>query len=270
MRGIKTSILALSLALSLLALAGNASAFDWSGICCDGGYEYRHPNAGEIELQRLKDDLASARRQLADRDREIASLMSGSGADKNKLAADLDASRQRGAELERQLADRDKELVALRGTLSAETEKLKAAQRRLVPALRPQIEKGDIVLDLNNERLLINLSSSYLFGTGEDVLKPAGADALKQVGAVLKDFPEYKVAVEGHTDNVPIQGALKERFPTNKELSESRAANAAKAMAEGGRGDATVIGYADTRPVEPNTTPAGQAKNRRIEVRVTK
>ena len=132
----------------------------------------------------------------------------------------------------------------------------------MIPALRPQIEKGDIVLDLNNERLLINLSSSYLFGTGED--------ALKQVGAVLKDFPEYKVAVEGHTDNVPIQGALKKRFPTNKELSESRAANAAKALAKGGRGDATVIGYADTKPVEPNTTPAGQAKNRRIEVRVTK
>ena len=41
-------------------------------------------------------------------------------------------------------------------------------------ALRPQIEKGDIMVDLNNERLLINLASSYLFGTGEDQLKPAG------------------------------------------------------------------------------------------------
>jgi len=290
MRGIKISILA----LSLLALAGTASAYDLQPICCDGGYEYRHPNAWEIELQRLKDELASARKQAADLRQRNSDLemqlaaMGGSAADKNKLASELSASRQRvtelegqlaalrgtlageSAELARQLAECNKELAALRGTLSAETEKLKEAQRRLIPMLRPQIEKGDIVLDLNNERLLINLSSSYLFGSGEDVLKPAGADALKQVGAVLKDFPEYKVSVEGHTDDVQIQGALKKRFPTNKELSESRAANAAKALAQGGRGNAAVIGYADTRPVEPNTTPEGRAKNRRIEIRVTR
>jgi chemotaxis protein MotB len=117
---------------------------------------------------------------------------------------------------------------------------------------------------------LINLASGYLFGSGEDQLKPAGADALKQVGAILKDFPEYKVAVDGHTDNRPIQGALKKKFPTNKELSESRAANAAKALAEGGLGSSTTAGYADTKPVAPNTTDAGRAKNRRVEVRVTR
>jgi chemotaxis protein MotB len=168
------------------------------------------------------------------------------------------------------LADREKELAGLRGELSTEMTKLKNAQRRLIPALRPEVEKGDITIDLNNERLLINLASSYLFGSGQDELKPAGTDALKQVGAVLKDFPEYKVAVDGHTDNVPIQGALKKKFPTNKELSESRAANAAKALTEGGLGAATTHGYADTKPVEPNTTASGRAKNRRVEVRVTK
>ncbi len=183
--------------------------------------------------------------------------------DKDKLA-------QRVAELESQLADRDKELAGLRGELSTEMAKLKEAQRGLIRALRPQIEKGDITVDLNNERLLINLASSYLFGSGQDELKPAGADALKQVGAVLKDFPEYKVAVDGHTDNVAIRGALKKKFPTNQELSESRAANAAKALTEGGLGAATTHGYAETKPVEPNTTASGRAKNRRVEVRVTK
>ena len=140
----------------------------------------------------------------------------------------------------------------------------------MIRALRPEIEKGDITVDLNNERLLINLASAYLFGSGQDELKPAGVDALKQVGAVLKDFPEYKVAVDGHTDNVPIQGALKKKFPTNKELSESRAANAAKALEAGGLNAPTAHGYGATKPVEPNTTPAGRAKNRRVEVRVTK
>ena len=394
------------LAISLLAMAGNASAVDWAGICCDGGYEYRHRNqwdadnaskdmaarlaALEKERQRLADELAAAQRQngtlssrvsdlerqLADRDREIASLRSGAGdasrlasqlssaqgdldqskaraadlerqlaasqaltsslqsgagdkdklaadlaaanqraaalesqlaslqaasgdsaklaadlaaakqriaelegqlaamgnaaGDKDKLAADLAACKQRVAELEHQLADRDKELAGLRGDLSSEMAKLKEAQRSLMKALRPQIEKGTIMVDLNNERLLINLASGYLFGSGEDQLKPAGADALKQVGAILKDFPEYKVAVDGHTDNRPIRSSLKKKFPTNKELSEARAANAAKALAEGGLSSSTTAGYADTKPVAPNTTDAGRAKNRRVEVRVTR
>ena len=188
----------------------------------------------------------------------------------NSMAAELSASKQRTAELERQLASRDKELADLRGTLLSEEQKLKTAQRGLIRALRPQIEKGDIMVDLNNERLLINLASNYLFGSGQDEVTPDGIDALKQVGAVLKEYPEYKVAVGGHTDNVPIGGELKNRFPTNMELSESRAVNAAKALAKGGLSAVTTTGYADTRPVDPNTTPAGRAKNRRIEIRVTK
>ena len=248
----------------------------------------------------LSSRVTDLERQLADRDREIASLRAEAGnsaklasqlssaqgslnqsqqqlaaantrnADLAAQLAALAASKQQAANLEQQLADRDKELAALRGELSAEMAKLKEAQRRLIPALRPQIEKGDITIDLNNERLLINLASGYLFGSGQDELNPAGADALKQVGAVLKDFPEYKVAVDGHTDNVAIQGELKKKFPTNQELSESRAANAAKALTEGGLGAATTHGYAETKPVEPNTTKAGRAKNRRVEVRVTK
>jgi len=216
--------------------------------------------------QPWSDDRCQADNAQMDR---AAGLQAGAG-EKDKLAADLAAARQRNVELERQLADRDKEIAGLRGELSAEMTKLKEAQRRLIPALRPQIEKGDINVDLNNERLLINLASGYLFASGQDELKSPGADVLKHVGAVLKDFPEYKVAVDGHTDNVPIHGALKVKFPTNQELSESRAANAAKAMTKGGLGTATTHGYADTRPVEPNTTDVGRAKNRRVEVRVTK
>jgi chemotaxis protein MotB len=251
----------------------------------------------EKDRQRLADELAAARkqngalssrgsdleRQLADRDREIASLRSGAGdsarlasqlsatnSDKDKLAADLAAARQRNADLDAQLADRDKELAGLRGDLSAEMAKLKEAQRGLIRALKPQIDEKNITVDLNNERLLINLASGYLFGSGEDQLKPAGTDALKQVGGILKDFPEYKVHVEGHTDNRPILGALKKKFPSNKELSEARAENAVQALADGGLSGAHAMGAADTKPVMPNTTGEGRAKNRRVEISVVK
>lgn len=248
MQAFKTAILVGSLA----ALAGCAS-WDNGPICSNthGWQPWTDPRCNvEVTPQAV-------------------GLQAGTG-NKDNLAADLAVSRQRNMELEKQLAERDAELAALRGELSAEMAKLSAAQRGLIRALRPEIENGDITVDLNNERLLINLSSAYLFGSGQDELKPAGADALKHVGAVLKDFPEYKVSVDGHTDNVPIQGALQKRFPTNKELSQSRAANAAKALTKGGLRTVTTHGYADTRPVEPNTTASGRAKNRRVEVRVTK
>ncbi len=225
--------------------------------------------AGAGDRDKLASELASAKQHNTDLAAQLAAT-GGAAGDKEKLAAELAASKQRVAELEKMLADRDKELAGLRGDLSAEMAKLKEAQRGLLRALRPQIDKQTIAVDLNNERLLINLASGYLFGSGEDELKPAGADALKQVGAILKDYPEYKVAVDGHTDNRPIRSALKKKFPTNQELSEARAANAAKALTEGGLGAATTHGYADTKPAAPNTTDAGRAKNRRVEIRVTK
>jgi chemotaxis protein MotB len=264
----------------------------WSDNRCNPPPEAPRDLAAE-QNRALSSRVSNLERQLADRDREIASLRSGAG-DSAKLASQLSAAnsknsgleaqlagmnamtaemathKQRIAELERQLADRDRELESLRGTLSAEEQKLKEAQRGLIRALRPEIEKGDITVDLNSERLLINLASGYLFGSGQDELKPEGADALKRVGAVLKDYPEYKVAVDGHTDNVGIRGELKKKFPTNKELSEARATNAAKALEDGGLSAPAIHGYADSKPVEPNTTPAGRTKNRRVEVRVTK
>jgi chemotaxis protein MotB len=215
------------------------------------------------DKDKLAEQLAQANNRNSELEARLAALAAAG-------AADSAAAQRRAAELEKQLADRDRELAGLRGDLSAEMAKLKEAQRGVIRALRPQIEKGNIVVDLNNERLLINLASGYLFGSGEDQLKPPGADALKQVGTILKDFPEYKVSVDGHTDNRPIRSELKKRFPSNKELSEARAANAALALGEGGLSAVTTHGYADTQPIMPNTTDAGRAKNRRVEIRVTK
>lgn len=200
--------------------------------------------------------------------RELATAQATSSTDLERQLADRDL---RLASLERQLADRDQELARLRGDLSAEMQKLSQAQRGLVRALRPEIQKGDITVDLNSERLLINLASAYLFGLGEDQLKPAGVNALKQVGTILKDYPEYNVEVAGHTDNLAIRSKLKEKFPTNQALSEARAANAVKALTEGGMATNSLTsgGYAETKPVAPNTTEAGRHKNRRVEIRVT-
>ena len=329
MKLIQTSILA----LSLLALAGNAGAVDWNAICCDGGYEYRNRNrmesdkgsadmasrlaALERERQRLADELAAAQkqngtlssrvsdleRQLADRDRELAALRSGTGdsaklasqlaasnsdldaakrriaeleaqlagmggaaGDKDKLAAELAAAKQRIADLERQLAECNQALAGLRSQLDQKGSLVKA-EKDLVKALQPEIKSGNVSVRQSGDQLVINLASSMLFDSGQDQLKSSGADALKRVGGVLKDFPEKSVHVAGYTDNVAIQGALKKKFPTNMELSNARADSAAAALKAGGvTNNLSAAGHGDTNPVDSNKTAAGRAKNRRVEV----
>ena len=120
------------------------------------------------------------------------------------MESQLAALRQRNSDLEAQLADRDKELSGLRGDLSAEMEKLKQAERGLIRALKPQIDEKNITVDLNNERLLINLASGYLFGSGEDQLKPAGADAVR---AALVAFLDRG----GPAEDQPAEGGEVER-----------------------------------------------------------
>src|SRR5512135_2552831 len=107
MRGIKTSILA----VTVLAFTGTAGAVYLNAICCDGGYEYRHPSNWEKEQQRIKDELAAAQKQLADRERELASLRAGSG-DSSRLASQLSSTQGELAQAKARISDLERSLAA--------------------------------------------------------------------------------------------------------------------------------------------------------------
>lgn len=226
-------------------------------------------------------DLDRARQDVMAREQELARLKQQLG--HMASAEELAAAKARIAELERELAARNDELAKLkgnlteeqqaaarlRGDLAAQMEKLKEAQRGLVKALRREVDKGSIHVDMRPDHLLVNLASGLLFESGVDQLKPAGAEALTSVGGILKDYPEYAVEIGGHTDNVAIKGELAKRFATNKELSLARAQSALKALQDGGMANSyTTNGYADKKPVASNATADGRAKNRRVEVKV--
>lgn len=233
--------------------------------------------ADELEAERRKNGVLSSRvseleRQLAERDREIAALHAGAGSaaaltsqlsaaqgdltqsqsEKDRLAAELAAAKQRIADLE--------------GQLDQNKHSLSQAERDLLKALRPEISKGTVSVNHAGDALTVNLASHLLFDSGADQLKAGGADALRRVGTVLKDFPEKSVHVAGYTDNVAIKGALKKKFPSNQELSDARAASAAQALRDGGVSSLTAAGHGESDPVASNNTAAGRAKNRRVEV----
>ena len=108
-----------------------------------------------------------------------------------------------------------------------------------------------------------------LFDSGQAQVKPAGLKVLKQVSDILKKVTDKQIRIEGHTDNVPIGVKLKEKFPTNWELSTARATSVVRYLIEEGGVDRMTLaagGYADTRAVEPNDTEGGRTANRRIEI----
>ena len=77
------------------------------------------------------------------------------------------------------------------------------------------------------------------------------------------------VIVEGHTDNVPM--AFSETFNSNWDLSAARAASVAAYLSVEtalSSGRLEVVGFADTVPIDDNSTAAGRSRNRRIEIKI--
>lgn len=130
---------------------------------------------------------------------------------------------------------------------------------------KPDLALGDdIEVIVNDGSISFRISSEILFGSGRAELEDAGLDVIDRLVPTLA-AGGHRIIVEGHTDNLPIQT---ERFPSNWELSASRASGVVRylqlAGIESTRLSAT--GYADTRPLADNGDEQGRASNRRVEL----
>ncbi len=147
------------------------------------------------------------------------------------------------------------------------TEKGKAIKRKLIELERMLKEYGlegsiQIVYEAIGIRLI--LKDRVLFDSGSAELKPEYRPILDKIVEILKEI-KNPVEVEGHTDSIPIHTS---KYPSNWELSTARAGSVVRYFISKGL-DPTrfkAVGYADTKPIAPNTTPEGREKNRRIEI----
>ena len=106
------------------------------------------------------------------------------------------------------------------------------------------------------------VTQGILFATGKADLQPESRPVLKEIANTLKKYGDLKILIEGHTDNVGSAAS-------NLSLSDARAAAVKAALVadygvDGAR--LTTKGLGDTKPSAPNTTAAGRAQNRRVEV----
>jgi len=105
------------------------------------------------------------------------------------------------------------------------------------------------------------VTHGIVFDSGSDRLKPESASVLRQVSTYLKENPEVKVTITGHTDDVGETTA-------NQTLSEKRAAAVAASLSTDFGVDAvrlTTAGKGESVPMAANDSPEGKAMNRRVE-----
>ena len=222
--------------------------------------------------------------ELAGQLEKMGVKLSSEGSEKEKLAQDM-------AQMKAALAE-----------YQQRAETLERIKQRF-ELLRSKLQKlTDLGLDvrIRNNRMVISLPGDVLFASGKDELRKDGERILLQVADVIRGDASLKdrlYQVAGHTDDQPLKRAA-ETFHDNWGLSLMRARQvlvflvgspdgekktsaeaAKKPLADkktagelerrGGGLDPkrwSASGYGETDPVASNDSPAGRAKNRRVEL----
>ena len=113
------------------------------------------------------------------------------------------------------------------------------------------------------------LTDRLFFDSGSAVVNAAALPTLDAIGGIIAEEAKHPVEVEGHTDDRPIATS---QYPSNWQLSGARAGAVVQRLIGAGVGGRRVslAGYAAQRPVARNTSHRGRARNRRVEIVLTR
>ncbi len=152
----------------------------------------------------------------------------------------------------------------------------KELEDQIVKLIKEKSLEDKVILQKNTKGLRMTFPSSSFFKSGEAVIMPSGQQILLDIQEVFKNvkYKTFRIAIEGHTDDVPIHT---EQFPSNWELSSSRAGSVANQLVQNGFAPERikVIGFADTKPymqlnenMNDEEKTMVRAANRRIELQL--
>lgn len=130
------------------------------------------------------------------------------------------------------------------------------------------LDNIDVVLT-DSQTVRVSVRGNLLFDSGSAELKTDAISFLDKLAGVIASN-RYQIEVSGHTDNFPISSPA---YPTNWELSSARAARVARYLIQAGNlepGRFTITGHALYRPVVPNDSLTNKARNRRVEILITR
>ncbi len=136
--------------------------------------------------------------------------------------------------------------------------------------------ENQVKIESDESGVIATFRGTVFFDSGKSELIDEGAETLRRLAeAVKKAAGDYKIVVEGHTDDNAISSPM---FPSNWELSGARASRVIRMFESLGfhENKLTAIGFGSTRPLVQNRDPQGnaipvnQANNRRVVLRVVK
>ncbi|MCC6226756.1 MAG: flagellar motor protein MotB [Microthrixaceae bacterium] len=148
------------------------------------------------------------------------------------------------------------------------TEQLEQVQQQIIDGASESGIETSLRYRTEQRGLVVSIvAEGVLFDGGSAELKPAGKMVLDSLADSLSGVPN-QLAIEGHTDSLPISTA---QFASNWELSTARSSSVLRYLISR-HGIAPVrlsaSGYADQRPVDSNDTDGGRARNRRVDIAV--
>lgn len=167
--------------------------------------------------------------------------------------------------VEQRLASERAALAAAEDRISDLEADAAAAERRAEEETGYTSEKDEGVVHevevIRDQAVKLDLNASALFATGSVSLSPSAYPHLDAVAENLVAFPGSRVEVLGHAD-------ASGNPDRNQTLSRQRAESVARYLLSRGvpRDLIRPVGLGSSDPVAPNTTAAGRARNRRVEI----
>lgn len=127
--------------------------------------------------------------------------------------------------------------------------------------LRRRLQGTGVSVTRSGDNLILNMPGNVTFGTDESSLRPQFFEVLDSVALVLNEYQKTLIEVAGHTDSTGPESY-------NQSLSERRASAVAQYLKSQGILNQRIItrGYGEQYPIADNSTAAGRAENRRVEL----
>jgi len=151
----------------------------------------------------------------------------------------------------------------------AEFDKMTEVKKMLEEEITKEGYSDKVKVNLNNDGLQISIQDAVLFNTGEAEVINNLSPLLLEISKMIQGL-DNQIKVVGYTDNVPIKN---DKFRSNWDLSAMRAINVMNFMVNSGTISAdkvSIQAYGEHMPKSENTTEAGRAKNRRVEIIVVR
>jgi two-component system copper resistance phosphate regulon response regulator CusR len=161
--------------------------------------------------------------------------------------------------------DSVKTVPALALPLNEENPDLTDLRNELEQALAPEISRGEATVGFGREGLVISLREAGFFDSGSAGVKTGSQPAFSRMAKLLGER-QYNIRIEGHTDNVRIHNTL---YTSNWELSTARSTEMIRLLIvkySFAPQRLSASGYGEYHPIASNSTEAGRALNRRVDV----